>query len=142
MGRTYWFECVKCGYRAKVSGGADRGFNLFVQTIVCRDCRNLCDAVIRMKVSARFAVRGPNRRGVGPATESTIMRPSLAPAPRFQEAANRLLYMGTPQLQWVQFKLRCPVSALHKIEPWNEPGKCPQCGLLLEKNVLPFRIWD
>jgi hypothetical protein len=30
MGRSYWFECPKCGYRAKVSGRADRGLSFFV----------------------------------------------------------------------------------------------------------------
>jgi hypothetical protein len=51
MGRSYWFECPKCGYRAKVSGRADRGLTLFVQTILCSDCRQLYDAVTRLRVA-------------------------------------------------------------------------------------------
>ena len=54
MGRSYWFECPKCGYRAKVSGRADRGLSFFVQTILCRDCRELYDAVIRLRVPDEF----------------------------------------------------------------------------------------
>ena len=26
MGRSYWFECSRCGYRAKASGRLDRDF--------------------------------------------------------------------------------------------------------------------
>ena len=56
MGRSYWFECVKCGYRAKVSGRADRGLNFFVQTILCRDCRELYDAITRVKIPDEFGL--------------------------------------------------------------------------------------
>ena len=51
MGRSYWFECAKCGYRAKVSGRADRGITFFVHTILCRDCRELYDAVTRLRLA-------------------------------------------------------------------------------------------
>ena len=50
MGRSYWFECARCGYRAKVSGREDRGRTFFVQTEFCRDCRELYDAVSRALV--------------------------------------------------------------------------------------------
>ena len=50
MGRSYWFECPKCGYRARVSGRADQGLSFVVQTILCCDCRELYDAVTRLKV--------------------------------------------------------------------------------------------
>jgi len=141
MGRTYWFECAKCGYRAKVSGGADRGFNLCVQTILCRNCRELCDAVTGLKALASSTAASPGKPwGMGVAKPAT--RPPPASPPRFQEALNRLLYTGAREREWLQFKLQCPVSALHKVDPWNDPGKCPRCGLLLEKNALPFRIWD
>ena len=50
MGRSYCFECPTCGYRAKVSGRADRGLTFFVQTILCLDCRQLYDAVTRLRV--------------------------------------------------------------------------------------------
>jgi hypothetical protein len=50
MGRSYLFECPKCGYQASVSGGADSGFELSVQTAACRDCRRLFDSVVRWRV--------------------------------------------------------------------------------------------
>jgi hypothetical protein len=141
MGRTYCFECVRCGYRAKVSGGADRGFNLLVQTIFCRNCRALSDAVTAMKVLARYAM-DRSARSSGMRLSKAVTRPAPVVPPRFSEAVNRLLYTGGLEREWLHFKLQCPVSPLHKIEPWKEPGKCPRCGLLLEKNTLPFRIWD
>jgi hypothetical protein len=141
MGRTYWFECVRCGYRAKVSGGADRGLNLFVQTILCRNCRELCDVVTGLKVPARSIAGSPGRPW-GLRLSKAAPRPSPAAPPRFAEALNRLLFTGAREVEWLRFKLQCPVSALHKVEPWNGPGNCPRCGLLLEKNTLPFRIWD
>ena len=61
MGRTHWFECGKCGYRAKVSGRADRGLNFFVQTVSCLDCRQLYDAVTRVRVPD---ARRENRPGM------------------------------------------------------------------------------
>jgi hypothetical protein len=140
MGRSYWFECSKCGYRAKVSGRADRGLHLFVQTISCRDCRNLYDAVIRLRV-APDSIENRNKPGP-PRLQSLTERVRTGPAPAFEAALNRLLYTGGRRSRWLQFALQCPVSPLHRVDPWNEPGKCPRCGLLIEKSALPFRIWD
>ncbi len=54
MGRSYWFECPKCGYRAQVSGRSDRGFTFCVQTVACRDCRELFDAVTAVRWGAQL----------------------------------------------------------------------------------------
>jgi hypothetical protein len=140
MGRSYWFECSRCGFRAKVSGRADRGLNFFVQTIVCRDCKQLYDAVTRVRVAAPSETEknptGPRRSKLLPelGTNGT--------APPFQLVLNRLLYTGSRTFQWRQFALQCPVSNRHRVELWNDPDKCPRCGIYLEKNVLPYRIWD
>lgn len=142
MGRSYWFECSKCGYRAKVSGRADRGLNCFVQTIVCRDCKELYDAVTRLRVpepaADGAAEDGPSKQ------PSRLLRPRLTPdrPPEFTYALSYLLYTGSTRRRWVDFQLRCPVSATHRFESWNAPGKCPRCGLMLDKNTLPYRIWD
>ena len=136
MGRSYWFECSRCGYRAKVSGRADRGLNFFVQTIVCRECKELYDAVIRLRVPGQPKVVPPGR---------AAFRSRLLPktgAPTFQSVAGWLLYTGVKQFDWRTFPLECPVSPLHRVESWNAPDKCPRCGVLLDKNVLPYRIWD
>ncbi len=140
MGRSYWFECPRCGYRARVSGRADRGLHLFVQTIACRDCRELYDAVIRMRVSQEMVTTA--RSGEGNRSRSLMSRRSLNEPPAFQSALNRLAYLELKASQWLQFRLQCPVSALHRVQAWNDPGKCPKCGVYLEKNALPFRIWD
>ncbi len=142
MGRTYWFECARCGYRARVSGGADRGFNLFVQTVLCRDCRQLYDAVTRLKVPAEFVTALRGKPTGAPPTKPTGKRLPAPSPPRFQDAVDRLLYPGAAEFAWLRFKPQCPISVLHRIEPWSDPGKCPRCGLPLDKNALPFKIWD
>jgi hypothetical protein len=68
---------------------------------------------------------------------------ALAAPPTFQAVVNRLPFMGVRRFTWVRFKLQCPRFPDHRVESWNEPEKCPRCGLLhLEKNVLPYRIWE
>jgi hypothetical protein len=140
MGRSYWFECPRCGYRAKVSGRADRGVHLFVQTIRCRDCKELYDAVTRIKVGDEAAAADPlpgaNR------SQGLNSRCALNPPPTFQSALNRLARFGGRKWRWLEFDLQCPVSVLHRVQPWSDPDKCPRCGVYLEKSALPFRIWD
>jgi hypothetical protein len=137
MGRGYHFECSKCGYRAIVSGRADRGLNLTVQTVVCRDCRKLYDAVIGLKIPMESGLKLGNL-GFGQRGFARIR----GTPPSFEEAVNRLPYQGAPRFRWLKFKPQCPVSRFHRAEPWNEPEKCPRCGVYLERNALPYRIWD
>ncbi len=140
MGRSYWFECSKCGYRAKVSGKADRGLHLFVQTIACRECRSLYDAVTRLRVFPEGL--GRTSRLAMPRLQTIADKLRAGPPPSFEAALNRLLYTGGRRSRWVQFPLQCPVSSRHRIEPWNDPAPCPRCGLLIGKDAMPFRIWD
>ena len=142
MGRSYWFECGRCGFRAKVSGGADRGLDLYVQTILCRDCKQLYDAVIRIRfpTSARGKTKGKTA-GLRPPKLMTQPRPLRTP-PTFLGALNRLPLAAARQFRWIRFEPQCPVSAWHRVRNWNEPDKCPQCGLHLEKNALPYRVWE
>lgn len=134
MGRSYLFECPKCGYKAKVSGGPDSGFECSVQTALCRDCRNLFDSVMRLRV--------PDP-GLKIPSEFQRLRKSQAEAPPTLDAAlNRLLPVGIRKFKWAVFKIRCPISRAHRVSAWNDPGKCPRCGTFLEKNALPFRYWD
>jgi len=140
MGRSYSFECARCGYRAKVSGGADRGLNFFVQTILCRDCKELYDAVVRWRIPdetrAQRLWRGLHRPKMS-------LRPRLpASPPGFQAVLNRLPYRGVRHFKWVHFKPQCPTSSFHHVEEWKERDKCPRCGLELERSALPYRIWD
>jgi hypothetical protein len=142
MGRTYLFECSKCGYRARVSGGADRGFHFAVQTILCRECEELYDAVTELKIpDARPALLAaglaPFRREGPTGARKKNMRP-----PAFASALNRLPPPGARQFRWLNFEAACPVSLRHRVEKWTQPGKCPKCGYFLEPNAIPFRIWD
>jgi hypothetical protein len=140
MGRSYWFECPKCGYRAKVSGRADRGLGVFVQTIHCRDCRELHDVVTRLRVPDEFGGLGESGRLRGLGLPKAP--PRLTTPPTFQAALNRLLPKGIKRFRWIPFKLQCPVSALHRVRSWNDPDQCPKCGVYLEKSALPYRLWD
>jgi hypothetical protein len=137
MGKTYLFECPKCNYKARVSGGADRGVHFFVQTILCRDCKELYDAVVRLKVPDEQKITASFSR-IG----FRKPRPGADTPPRFESALNRLAVRGVSRFKWTPFKARCPLSPAHRVQPWNEPGKCPKCGYYLEKNALPFRVWE
>jgi hypothetical protein len=140
MGRTYWFECSKCEYRAKVSGRAERGMNFFVQTIVCRDCRELYDAVTRLKVPDEPALR--LRRPFGLPRTRPSAQQVLKNPPNFDAVLNRLPNTGVRRVRWQTFEIQCPVSYIHRVEVWNDPGRCPKCGVHLEKSYPPFRIWE
>ena len=137
MGRSYWFECPKCGYRAKVSGRADRGLGCFVQTILCRDCNALHDAVTRLRVPEEPIGTG---HLTGRVQFDPRRRPTVPPA--FRAVLNRLPQMGIKRFKWLTFELRCPISAFHRVRSWNEPDRCPKCGTYLEKSALPYRLWD
>ena len=134
MGRTYLFECPKCEFKAKVSGRADQGFNFSVQTILCRDCKKLYDAVVRLKILNEPAKLFPARIGKLQKIPDT--------PPTFESVLNRLPLPGAKRFRWIQFKIRCPLSTVHKVQAWNDPGRCPRCGIYLEKNALPFRLWE
>jgi hypothetical protein len=102
----------------------------------------LFDAVTKLRLpdDPRDALQ---RHGTGLQRLKPFARPRAPKrAPSFQAALNRLTYVGLTQLRWVQFPLQCPVSTVHRIQSWTEPDKCPRCGLYLEKNALPYRIWD
>src|ERR1700690_3849922 len=122
MGRAYLFECSKCGYPARVAGGADDGEHFAVQTIACADCKSLHDVVTRYKASP-----GP-------------MENPPPITPKFAAVSNRLPPRGARP--WLKSKPVCPVSPWHRIRIWRQPDKCPRCGTFLEPNGIPFRLWD
>jgi len=138
MGKSYWFECGRCGYRAKVAGRADEGLHMSVQTILCEECKELYDAVTRLRLldGCRPMMHGAL------STEAIASPADLKQAPSFQWALNRLRYTGEKVSDWLKFPLKCPVSSFHKIRVWNDPDKCPRCGVYLERAALAYRIWD
>jgi hypothetical protein len=140
MGRSYWFECPKCGYRARVSGRADQGLSFVVQTILCRDCKELYDAVTRLKVPGE---------SVGLGTFGGFRNARLAKAhvrltspPAFQAVLNRLPPAGARRFTWLPFEIQCPVSRVHRVRSWNHPDRCPKCSIHLDKSAVPYRLWD
>src|SRR5262245_7124320 len=138
MGRSYLFECPKCGFNAKASGGPDHGHDFSVQTIACRDCKKLYDAVTRLRVLHEIDLKPP----LGPPLRLRKYPKVSETPPGFESVLNRLPLPGAKRTRWVQFKLRCPVSPLHKVQVWTEPGKCPRCGIYLEKGAVPYRRWE
>jgi hypothetical protein len=142
MGRSYWFECSKCGYRARVSGRPDRGLDLCVETVACRECRALFDAVTRVRVpSEGQSGTGLSCAGFRLARGFNGPRSFNGP-PQFFGALNRLSYTGAHGFKWMEFKVQCPVSRLHHVRSWRDPGHCPRCGIFMDKNAVPYRIWD
>lgn len=137
MGRTYLFECQKCGYRAKVAGGAGEGERFAVQTVLCRDCRELYDAVISLKVAI------PKIMGDTGAGKPIAVKPKpLKFAPSFAAVLNQLPLPARTRARWQSFKPLCPVSPRHRVREWKQPDVCPRCGIFLESNAIPFRVWD
>jgi hypothetical protein len=141
MGRSYCYECSKCGYRATVSGRMDRGVNFWVQTITCQQCAALYDSVTRLRVPEETLLsRWRNASGFHRRTPIAY-RNQRSP-PSFAETIARLPFAGSTRYRWLQFRLQCPISPSHQVKPWAEPGKCPKCGLFLERGALPYRLWD
>ncbi len=132
VGKTHLFECPQCHYRAKVSGGADGGWHCEIQTVVCRDCRELFDVFTRQRrrAGAAESVKFPG-----------FYRPEIPPAVLGDSSVNPSP-KPLPRLIWRDYKLACPVEPVHFVEPWRDPGRCPRCGNFMEKNGFPFRVWD
>jgi hypothetical protein len=126
VGRIYLFECSLCHYRTKVAGGATIGIHCEVQTVACRDCRELFDVFTRIR----------QRESVGPKWADKFLGFNQAEIPPV------VLLGAATNLGWQTFPLACPVNAQHFVEPWQDPGRCPRCGNFMEKNGFPFRSWD
>ena len=137
MGRTYLFECSRCGYRTRVSGGADRGFHFAVQTIICRECKELYDAVTDLKVPVLPALSRWKLKASRLDAAKVPTRP-----PTFAAALNRLIFTGAKRYRWLHFIAACPVAPNHGVKVWQQPGQCPRCGYFLECNAVPFRRWE
>jgi hypothetical protein len=147
MGRTFQFECPQCQYQARVGGGADAGINCSVQTIVCLDCRRLFDVFTRFRLREGEDEPAPAEVKT---RSSRIRLPDEVNIPPFWLVKNpwnvfapgRRSSDPPRQQHWAAVKPVCPVAASHQIEIWNAPGRCPRCGNYLEKNGLPYRLWE
>ena len=147
MGRTFHFDCPHCQYRALVAGGADTGVNCVVQTIVCLDCRRLFDVFTRLLLREDKAEPPPatagakSRRKLLP-TGVNIPPFWLVDNPWSVFASGRRSPAPPRQRRWAEVKPVCPIAGFHRIKIWNTPGRCPRCGNYLERNGLPYRLWD
>jgi hypothetical protein len=132
VGKTYHFECPLCQYGAKISGGADAGLNCEIQTISCRDCRQLYDVFIkvRRRPGAMEKVKFPG-----------FFRPEIPPVV-LRESTSRPSKELPAKMIWQKFDLMCPVDAKHFVTAWKDPGRCPRCGCFMDKAGFPFRSWD
>jgi hypothetical protein len=147
MGRTFHFECPHCQYRARVGGGADAGINCAVQTIVCLDCHQLFDVLTRLRLredeEAALSASAKTRSGHNLLPGQVNIPPFwLVENPWKVFAPGRRASGSLPQRRWVEAGLACPVAGSHRVKPWNAPGRCPRCGNYLERNGLPYRLWE
>lgn len=131
-----------CHYHARVAGGVEKGVHCAVQTILCRDCRELHDVITR-----RQAAEGeqPPRPGLR-LMETPQIPPLLLVRQPFRmlvpKPARAVCRAMPSPLQWLDLKAVCPVAAVHRVETWQNPGRCPRCGTYLERNLVPWREWD
>jgi hypothetical protein len=132
VGKTYQFECPLCQYQAKISGGADGGVHCEIQTVICRDCRQLYDVYTKVQRRAGVAekVKFPG-----------FFRPEIPPV-ILRESTSRPGTSAPVKLVWQKFAPTCPVEAKHRVEVWKDPGRCPRCGCFMDKGGFPFRNWD
>jgi hypothetical protein len=114
VGKTYLFECPQCQYQARISGGADAGLHCEIQTVICRDCRQLYDVFTRQRRRAdtRDFIRFPG-----------FYRPEIPPTVLGQSSVTPATKPLAP-LVWRDMKPACPVEPKHFVEPWNDPGRC------------------
>jgi hypothetical protein len=131
MGRTYVFECTKCGCKAKVSGRPERGVRFAVNTVSCKQCKQLYDVITRLKLPQ------PGDREIDDEPPAEELKP-----PAFESVVNRLSLVKAKKYRWVAFELHCPRSPGHQVHAWKDPGKCPRCGIFMERSALPFCLWE
>ena len=147
MGRTFHFDCPHCQYRARVSGGADAGLNCAVQTIICLDCRQLFDVFTRLRLCGDKDEPPPTNTGAKSRRNLLFNDITIPPFWLMENSwstfsPERRPPAPTRQWHWANLKPACPVAGFHRIKNWNAPGRCPRCGNYLEKNGLPYRLWD
>jgi hypothetical protein len=103
-----------------------------IQTIICRDCRQLYDVFTRQRrrKDALDQIKFPG-----------FHQPDLPPVILGESSVNPSPEPPTP-LIWCDYELACPVEPDHFVEVWRDPGRCPRCGNFMERSGSPFRAWD
>jgi hypothetical protein len=132
MGRTFHYHSTQCQYRARICGGADSGLDCDVQTVLCRECRELFDVFTRVR---RVVGYGEFARHF-----SAFTRPEIPPV-ILRDSLFAPKRASPRRFEWHKMKLTCPVAAKHFVEVWKHPGRCPRCHAFMEQEGLPFRVW-
>jgi hypothetical protein len=133
VGRTFHYQCTQCRYRARISGGTDSGRDCDVQTIICRECRELFDVFTRVR---RVAGQNESAKNF-----SAFVRVEIPPV-ILQHSLFAQKRAAPRRFEWQKIKLECPVAAKHFVEAWKDPGRCPRCHAFMEAEGLPFRVWE
>ena len=106
--------------RARVAGRSDGGLIFGQANHFRRDCRQLYDAVNRLRVPdepRELKLSLSLRRN-----PLDIKTQTTAAAPTFESALNRLPYKGVRRFRWIKFKPSCPVTAWHRVEESKDPA--------------------
>jgi hypothetical protein len=165
MAQIRQFRCPGCAYCAEVSGGEDRGLELYTQTIVCDECKELHDVPVR-----RFEIPSEDRN----LFPDPSAKPLMATWMKFKMGeVSRKAKPDTspaqfPHLQhyWKQVQLRCPKNHYHRPKTWygmhlpleeefaiggdysvvedeeqRASGLCPRCGSRMIRSQ-PLATWE
>jgi hypothetical protein len=165
MAQIRQYRCPKCDYRAEVSGGEDRGLEIYTQTIVCKDCRELRDVPVR-----KFELP-EDKHKIYPDPQAT---PLVSAWVKFKAGElRRAAQPDAPAAQfahlghyWKPVPLKCPTNPFHTVLPWfgmhlpleeeldrdgalatadnmSKPGEgaCPKCGSRMVRSQ-PVATWE
>src|SRR6266852_7352445 len=117
MGKLYLFECPKCAYRAKASGGDESGLTFSSRTISCHDCKSLYEVVTWIRIPILRIQKSGRQFFSGEAGKLSQLRWLPDNPPSFDAALNRLTNVAIKDSRWIHLRLRCPVSRFHRVEP-------------------------
>ncbi|MEZ0324451.1 MAG: hypothetical protein ACAH95_00970 [Fimbriimonas sp.] len=165
MAQIRQFRCPGCDYRAEVSGGEDRGLEVYTQTVVCNECKEIRD------VPARRFELPKDKQQIYPDPQS---KPLLSAWVKFK--AGELQRATKPDVvaahyahlshYWKSVVLKCPNNPFHKVQPWfgmhlpleeelekgasygtsddttkRASGLCPRCSQHMVRSQ-PLATWE
>lgn len=125
-----------------MAGREEQGLVCHVCTIVCPECSALFDAVTRARLSRDWLKgRRPLHLDAGWTPKSEWQR--TVDAVREPVTLDQVLFEHhDPRGPWVEFPVTCPNVVHHAVQPWKDPGRCPRCGVYMERTLMPFRLWE
>ncbi len=117
MAQIRQFRCPNCDFRAEASGGEDRGLEIYIQTVVCNECKELLDVPMR-----RFELP-KDKAQVFPDPQQ---KPLLSAWVKFK--AGEMSRASKPDSvaaqyphlahYWKKVNLKCPNNPYHKVQAW------------------------